>query len=366
MAVTRKFLDWGKPALPAVVEDLKSRYTVLGSCDLSNALIVFPGQQAKHRFLELLTSMTGGQLSPPKIITVGQLPEELYEPKLSFASQLTQRLAWAEALKNLPSDHLKTIIAQPPGERDVDAWMNLGELLSKQHRELAADLLSFADVSKKGSTLAEFNESNRWNVLAQVQENYLGLLDSYELWDQQTARLVAIEQQECRTSQDIILVGTVDLNRTMRAMLDQVSDRVTAYVHGPANLSTKKRNQLFDHYGCLQSEAWAEYEIEIDDQQISVVDGPAEQAEAVVQQLARYQGRYAQDDITVSVPDDRVVPHIRRTLHQFQVPTRWVIASKLIETSPYRLLDAVAHYLESNSTKDFLSTDSVSRYVELD
>ncbi len=351
--VTRKFLDWTHAALPQVVANLQAKYTSQKTCDLSNVLVVFPGQQAGRRFLELLTTLTHGKLMPPRIMTVGQLPEELYEPKLAFASQLTQRLAWAEALKQLPDEDLQTVIAQPPSERDVDAWLSLGELLSKQHRELAADLLSFDDVASRGASLSEFNEAGRWGILSQVQKNYLALLDEYEVWDQQSARLVAIERKECRTDKQIILVGTVDLNKTMRSMLDQVSEHVTTYIHAPPELKPKQLNALFDEYGCLVASAWADREIEIGFEQVEIVDGPLEQAEAVVQKIANYNGQFAIDDITVCLPDDRIAPHVQRTLKQFDISSRWVIAKHLYESKPYRLLEAVSAYLESFSTTDF-------------
>jgi ATP-dependent helicase/nuclease subunit B len=362
MPITRRFLDWSRPALPAVVAAVRERYTVMGHCDLSNVVTVFPGRQAARRFLELLVQSpdatdsdpepssndSPGALVPPEIITVGQLPELLYVPKRPFASALTQRLAWAEALKNLPRERLERVVRHPPAEHDVDAWMALGELLSNQHRELAADLLNFAAVAELGAKLAGFNESPRWKVLAEVQNYYLGILDSYELWDQQTARLVAIDKHECHTDKDLLLVGTVDLPRTLRKMLEQVQDRVTAYVQAPPNLGRR-----FDAFGCLVPEQWTQVPLDVETAQVQVVEGPADQAEAVVEELARFDGRYAMEDVTVSVPDDRIVPHLRRLLSRHQVPSRWVIARQLPDTEPYRLLLAVADYLESNRTDRF-------------
>ena len=342
MPITRTFLDWSQPALPQVVQRLREEFTVLGTCDLSGVILVFPGQQAGRRFSELLTLETSGQASPPTVITVGQLPELLYEPQRPFASQLTQRLAWAEALRSLPRDKLQKILSDPPSEHDVEAWLKLGELLSRQHRELAADLLSFSDVAQRGPELEGFNESERWTILAEVQTHYLESLDRFELWDQQTARLVAIRQCECRTDNRIVLVGAVDVNLTLRAMLDQVADHVTALVHAPRRLQ-----QRFDGHGCLIPDKWADPNIDLDPDQVTLVDGPPDQAEAVVRQLAGFGGRYAMEDLTICVPDDRIVPHLRRTLGQFDVPTRWVIGGLVQDSAPYRLLSAVADYLET-------------------
>jgi len=348
MTIQRNFLDWTEPALPLVIRDLIQQYSVMGKCDLSNVIAVFPGQEARRRFQERLTFATKGKLTPPTMVTVGQLPELLYEPKWPFATPLTQRLAWAEALKSQPTDALKLILANPPEDRDMESWMTLGELLSRQHQELAADLLNFKDVADRGRDLKEFNEEPRWRALWGVQQLYLQLLDSYQLWDQQTSRLVAIEQKECHLERDLVLIGTADLNRTMRSMLDQVRDKVTAYVHAPQTMKNH-----FDEHGCLIPDAWANKPIEIDDDQIQVADGPAHQAALVVQQLDAYDGTYAVDDITVCVPDDRIVPHVRRSLSQFQIDSRWVIAQQVSQSRPFRLLEVVASYLGSERTDQF-------------
>ena len=348
MAVTRKFIDWNLPALVAVVDDLREQYTVLGSCDLSNVIAVLPGRQAGRRFLELLTSRTSGQTSPPQIITEGKLPELLYQPKRPFASELTQRLAWGEALRSISREKLQTLVRQPPEELDVDAWLSLGELLARQHRELAADKLSFADVASLGASLEGFTESDRWTILREVQAAYLARLDELELWDQQTARLVAIERHECQSRRDIVLIGTVNINGTLRAMLSQVADRVTTYIHAPRSLQKR-----FDELGCLVAEAWESAAIDLETSQVRVVDSPADQADAVARVLAEYNGHFAADEITVGVPDERIVPHIRRLLAQCGVPTRWVIERTLPHTEPYLFLEAVAELLETGRTQEF-------------
>src|SRR5690606_36000715 len=116
------------------------------------------------------------------------------------------------------------------------------------------------------------------------------------LWDRQTARLVAIDQKECQTDRDIVLVGTVDLNRTTRAMLEQVADRVTALIHAPLSLANR-----FDAYGCIRPEAWSGAQIDIKDEQLRVAEGPAEQADEVIRVLSAFGGKYRADDITVGV-----------------------------------------------------------------
>src|SRR5690606_2174097 len=235
-----------------------------------------------------------------------------------------------------------------PHDGDVDGWAALGGLLWKLHRELAADQLDFGDVVREGEEVSGFGERGRWEALHAAQQQYLAILDEFELWDRQTARLVAIDQNECRTERDIVLVGTVDLNRSTRAMLDQVADRVTALIHAPPSLA-----QRFDAYGCIRPDAWSGAEVAIYDEQLRVAEGPAEQADEVIRVLSAFNGRYRADDITVGLGSDRLVSQLQRRLRQYDVPARWVVGKTLPETATLWVLRAVADYLEDRRCDRF-------------
>ena len=77
-------------------------------------------------------------------------------------------------------------------------------------------------------------------------------------------------------------------------------------------------------------------------EQVRIVQGPAEQADAVVATIAGYEGRYRADQIVVGVLDEQLVPHLLHRLQQAQLPARWVVGKTLRETAPYRLLEALA------------------------
>ena len=223
-AIQQVFLDWRHPALPAAVEYLWRTYRCAEIWDLDRVAIVLPGARAGRRLRELLLAKADGESSvffPPRIGTVGQLPEWLYEAKLPFASPLEQRLAWAAALRTTPTSILKEFLEEPPTKEDDPQWLELGSLLWRQHRELAGDGLDFEQVANRGAALDEFQEAERWSALAEVQRRYLQILDSIGLWDRQTARLYAIQQHECQIDGELLLIGAVDMNRSLRQMLDR-------------------------------------------------------------------------------------------------------------------------------------------------
>ena len=93
MPITRQFLDWNKPALPAAADWLISRYASGDELDLSKVVLVFPGRRAARRMLELLVQRGGSKwpaMIPPRMVTFNQFPELLYPQKFQLADDLTQ------------------------------------------------------------------------------------------------------------------------------------------------------------------------------------------------------------------------------------------------------------------------------------
>ncbi|MFG0297155.1 MAG: PD-(D/E)XK nuclease family protein [Maioricimonas sp. JB045] len=348
MPISRTFLDWDRPALPAVVDELIRTRTHDGQCDLSGCVIVFPGRRAGRRFLELLAEKTEGRHRPPQLATIGELPELFYEPKRPFAADLVQKLAWAEAFRRLPEEQTSRVVRRVRDPDDFDGWLALGELLWRQHTELAAEGRDFADVALAGQQVEGFDEQDRWEALATVQNTYLRMLDALELWDRQTARLVAVQQKECTIDRDVLLVGTVDMNQTLRNMLDQVADRVTAYIHAPESAADR-----FDDHGCLIPSAWENAPIPLDMEQVRLVDSATDQATEVIYSLSDFDGQYRADEVTVGITDERLVPQIQRVLTESDIPSRWVVARDMTRTTPFRLLRAIADNREGRRSDRF-------------
>jgi len=310
--------------------------------DLGHVIVVVPGQRAGRRLQELLAFLAEDEklrLTPPLVITEGHLPEKLYTPKLPFASEVVQDLAWAQALRDLPPEQRRHLVAHPPADADALRWLELGRILRRLHVELAADGLDFTAVHKSVTKLADFAEAERWETLVTVQQRYLDLLDQQKLWDIQTARIKAIEFREIRTDCDIVLLGTVDLNNSLRQMLEQVACRVTAYIIAPENLADH-----FDTHGCLVPSTWCDAMIPLREEQLRQVDGPEDQADTVSKWLAELDGRFRKDEVAIGVPDESLVPQLQRQLEQCGLQARWVEGVRLAETAPYRLLVAAVQF----------------------
>jgi len=350
MPIALQFLDGSQPALPQAARWLADAHGEAGRLDLQQLIVAVPGKQVGRRLLELLVAEAEAWqalLIPPHIVTAGRLPEKLYEPKKPFATDLTQQLAWVQVLKAMDAGRLEPLVRELPAADDLPGWLTLGQMLAKLHQELAADGVDCADILKHAAELEAFNETDRWRLLDELERAYLAKLDSLNLWDMQTARLFAIKHKECRANQQIVLVGMVDLNRSQRDMLDQVAEHVTALVFAPPN-SAKR----FDSHGCLAEAEWQNVPLGLAAEQIEIVGGPADQADAAVRGLAALGGKYAADEITIGVPDARLVPYLRQRLEEAGLPVRYGMGTELVRTGPHQLLSEAADYLDRRRFRD--------------
>jgi inactivated superfamily I helicase len=360
-SITRAFLGWKRPLLESAVDWLAQKSASRCELDLSQLIVVVPGRRAGRRLLEMLVLRAETdrlRLTPPRIETLGQLPEQLYPLQRPLASDLVQQLTWAKVLRESQRPLLKQIIPRPPSDEDALAWWSLGTLLWNQHRELAADGHDFADVAKLGRNDRRGFEVDRWESLHQVQTAYLRSLDELGLWDAQTARLVAIQKGEPRTDHDLVLVGTVDMNQATRQILNFVADRVSALIAAPDD-----RADWFDSHGCLLPDLWCDATIEIPPERIRICEDPAEQAGQVSRELAALGERFRADEIVIGLADDRIGPFVERQLATCGVTTRWIEGTKLADSGPCRLLLAVAEVLERDRFDGFAA---LVRHPDLD
>jgi len=351
MPITRTFLDWSRPALVALCDHLLSQHIHAETVDLSNFLMVVAGGRAGRRLQELLVTMAderGLILVPPEVVTLGAVPERLYVQQKPFADDLTQLLAWIRALREFDRDRLHPFFPNLPDDDSFIAWKPFSEILSSLHRELAADNLDFGDVISKGSQLENFPEAARWNVLREIQENYLHILDGLSVWDKQTARLFAIKYQECETSRNIVLVGTVDMNGTTREMIDQVQDQVESIVFAPPDMS-----QRFDEHGCLKPNAWLHAVSDITDDQIHIVDKPGDQADEVLRALSQLEGQFSGEEIIIGVPDETLVPVIEQRIKSAGLESRYGVGRTVEQSLAAKLLLQLAEWLDEETVVAF-------------
>ncbi|HBT75387.1 MAG TPA: hypothetical protein DEB39_00340 [Planctomycetaceae bacterium] len=287
------------------------------------------------------------------------MPEELYPLKRPRADDMTQQFAWVAALKDYRDaapDLFARLLPHPPEPDDLIAWLDLGKVFARLHRELAAETLDCDRVAALCRELGVVEEGERWDVLADLERGYLRRLDALDLWDIQTARLFALENEEPRRcpphTKEIVLIGTVDLNRTQKRLLEMIAERVRILVFAP-----ESERERFDAFGCVLPERWAdELRIDIPEKAIRAESTAADQATAVLRWMSRLAGCStppASDEITIGVPDEEVVPHLEEQMRQCDLKARYGGGTPMNTTSVYRLLEAMARFPEGRRFDDF-------------
>ncbi len=343
----RHTFDWRQPILSSVVDYLIKRYVRADQFDLGSVVVVFPSGVATRRLLQrlvLLSDTKGWSFVPPQISTVGGLPELLYDPKRPFAESEVQLLAWQQALQELDGNDLLDLMAKPPEPDDFFGWQDLAQLMQSLHRELASDILSFKDVIRVGLEAGEFPDRRRWELLDKVQVRYLALLDELGYWDRQTARSMAIQFQECHSDREILLIGAVDLNGSMRAMLDQVASQVTVLQFGDPEDAA-----AFDRHGCLQLSEWEMPQIRLDSVELVVADSPDDQAIAALQFFEQCDPSLTVDALTIGVPDESLVPYLVRHAESYELPLHDSAGSALGQLPIGLWFQALLDWIESRS-----------------
>lgn len=359
-SIQLEFLGWDQPILHAAVEYLFTHYRRGTNWDLDRMLVVLPGSLAGRR-LQVLLAEKGSRervvLRPPRFLTLGKLPEELYQAKLPFASELTQIMAWVRVLRATPASELQPLLFEVPANDHLATWMDLARLLSGLHRELASDLVDFNDVS---NALAGTAEEARWQVLSKLQRRYLDVLHEAGLWDVQSARRYAIAHGEVTgIDHEVVLIGTVDLNQAQRRFLAAIAPNVKALVGAPASYA-----EGFDRDGTLRSEYWQNLEIPIAEEQIHVRTTISDAADELAIQLAQLGSTRSPADITVGVPDVSLVPSLQESLSRSGVPLRYGPGIPVRNTPPMKVLQSIEEYLIDETMEAFSNLIRTSAVYE--
>jgi hypothetical protein len=247
------FIDWSRSFLQTAADYLIQEFTKKNQLDMRHVVLVMSGSRARDRLEEILAEEAekladAGKIEPawypPEFLTLGTLPEKFYALQKPVANDLIQYLAWIHAIdkmQNENSESLAKVLPYPPERNDLGSRLALGKMFASIHRELAADTLNFATVAEICRQMNIESETQRWEVLAELQETYLRFLDSLNLWDVQTARIFAIQQQKQEEFQRIyqslqenrtrfILLGLVDMKMAQKKILKKFEGFITPVV----------------------------------------------------------------------------------------------------------------------------------------
>ncbi len=227
------------------------------------------------------------------------------------------------------------------------------------HRELASIGLGFHEFAKQADhVLPGFGDHARWDALARIERDYLDRIDAAGRWDRQTARREAIKRHEVRCDKRIVLLATVDIDPLQRQMLAATAATIDALVATPPDMTAEDFSHCFDAFGCIVPDAWTTRAIPLPLASIRLVGDTDAQADAIVDWLRSLGGRFAADEITIAVPDDKVAPAIEQKLAAAGATGRYGTGRTVRRSTPWQMLSAVFDWLGRG---DFASLAAVVR-----
>ncbi|MBV9851823.1 MAG: PD-(D/E)XK nuclease family protein [Armatimonadetes bacterium] len=340
--------------LHAAADILQERYARGNQWDLGGVLIALPGRQAGRRLRQLLDERAAGdglRLVPPETVTPADLPERLYAPPPRVATPAEAFFAWVQAVRRLAEDDRRTLAPRMAESGGPLAGAGLAEHVLSVRADLMAEGLTLGDAARRCAALPGFCEDRRWGALARLEELYVGTLSQAGLTDRDDSRWAALDAGTLSCEQDIVLVGTVDLNAQERAMLRRLPSPVLAVLAVlPAPPEVRDG---FDDVGGLIADFWHDRPLPLPDERLCFVEDPAAEAHALADRLAALDGRYAPDEITLGVGDERTAEGLARRLALLGLPTVSPYGLPLARVRPAALLSALRDYLHDPSARRF-------------
>ncbi|MBB6430812.1 PD-(D/E)XK nuclease family protein [Algisphaera agarilytica] len=342
MADKRVFLGWEQAVLPAAAAWLVGRYGL----DLGGVVVAVPVARAGRRLEELLVDEAerrAEMLTPPRVVTAGQLPELLIESEDDPVDDLTSVLTRAVALREADRAVFTQVFPYPPDDTDTVAWVRLADQMQQLSDELAAARLTPGHVvelaAQRGVDLGL--SEGRWQAIAQLDTAYRQSLGRP---DRQAARQLAIEQRQCRSDRPIVLVGLVDLSAQLTGMLEQLDD-VTPLVPAPDSHA-----QGFDVLGGLVVDYWQEQTVDVAD--FRLADQPSDQAIELVRVLGGWADEAAAQDVTVGLGDEEAAGSLGRAIELAGTPARPAAGRPVTQSAPVVLLQTLARFVTQQRISD--------------
>ena len=309
---------------------------------LGEALVVVPGSRAQRRLTELLAERSAGRaLLPPTIVTLGKLADRLMPADHApVAGPLDALLCWASVMREAEAALLHDILPSPPGRDDWPGWWALAGQVLQAADELGAQLMRISDVVDRSPL---HSDVARWAALAELSGRYELALSERGVVDRHAARFDVIERQACQWAGPVVLLAAADLQPVHTRMLSCLDSSVTALI--AADVSDAEG---FDALGQLVVSYWAQRPIEIEDDAIDFVDGPEDQASAVLRAVGGWsigQG-LEPDQVTVGLGDEALAGPIARTLGLAGVPVRSAKGRAVVGSRPVQLLRALSEFAD--------------------
>ncbi len=328
---TLHYLGWDEPPLVLAARWLGE----LAPLDLGQCLVAVPGGRAGRRLLTLLADQAEPDWIPPRIVTQGELVDELVQLDAAPAGRLVRTLAWSEALAGAPRAEIMSLLARPPA--NALGWLDLAERVRSLHAELAVEGHDFASLSQALEELGQPAEARRWRALAQVQERFREALQERDLVDPHEGRLAAASAGHSHPGR-VVLVGIADPGGLLERVLANSDASADALVFAPESEAAG-----FDSVGGVVTAHWLARTAPLNLDRWQITATIAGEAECAILCAAN---RDPDGLVAFGVCDDEVTPHLASRLADAGVTARIGAGTPLPRTRPFALLQSVASFLD--------------------
>jgi ATP-dependent helicase/nuclease subunit B len=348
--IRRLFLGWDRPLLQSTAARLADEHASGTDLDLAGLVLALPGARAARRLKELLLEEAETRnltLTPPRIVTLGQVAELLYESPRPPAGAVATRRLWSLSLQQVHrTGGLSPVFPHVPD--DVVAWERLAGEVMRLHREVARGGRRFADVAEVIHADGDpgFDDHPRWRTLAEVERTYEAHLHSVGRSDVHLARIDALGQ-DLSLDMDLWLVGITEMPHVLRRMLTSVNGTVRSIIQAPEDEA-----ESFDAFGCVRPAAWLERAIELPEHALRLVDRPGDQADAVLLEIAALDGAATTADVAVAVPDRELAPFLEQRLEEWDIPARFAEGTPVLRATTCTFLKAATEVVRSGARWD--------------
>ena len=350
--IQRVFLGWDRPLLRTAADYLAQRFIRAGVLDLRDHVIGVPGGRSGRRIRERLleaSEAAEARFVPPRIIRIGSLPELFYGAALPFAPPIVVRRLWSVLLSSERREITQRIFGQIPEAAATSAWDALGAEVARLQREVGGGGYGFRDVAgacERGSDLL-FDDAERWHLLAGLQERYASALGKLGYADQDLARIDALSAERVGIETPVWLLGLAELPAIAGKLLERSGGSVTALIHAPESEAA-----AFDRFGAVIPAVWMERDLSVGAEHIRIIDRPGDQAAAAAHEISMLPGA-SLEDVVVGVTDESLVPYVEEWLEAAGAPVHYGGGLPVTRTAPYRLLAAIAEFLEKRDWESF-------------
>ncbi|MSR64081.1 MAG: PD-(D/E)XK nuclease family protein [Planctomycetes bacterium] len=333
-APRRVFLGWSEPVLHAAARWILAD---LGT-ELGDVLVALPGARAALRLRELLAVRAPAGWTPPRVLTQGELIDELVQLAQPAAGRLTRTLVWERALADLEPAELACL--QRRASDGAHERLRLAETVRALHGELAVENRDFAALAREAWGPGLEAEARRWQALARAQTRYRERLAQLGQVDPHEGRARAIDAGALERSLRVVLVGVADMNHLLARLVTALGPHVTALVAAPPELAPG-----FDALGRLATDFWAARDVPLALADWRAAEKPVDEAECVRGVLDEWHGTLAPEELVLGVADESLVPYLERQLADCGVRARRAAGTPLERARPLRLMHALARYL---------------------